>query len=63
MEAPRLGVKSEPQLLAYITAAASWDLSHASDLHHSSGQHQILNPMSEARDRTGNLMVPSRIHF
>ena len=29
----------------------------------SSWQHQILNPLSEARDRTCNLMVPSRIRF
>ena len=33
------------------------------DLHHSSQQRQILNPLSEARDRTDNLMVPSWIHF
>ena len=26
-------------------------------------QHQILNPLSKARDRTHNLMVPSRIRF
>ena len=30
---------------------------------HSSRQRQILNPLSEARDRTCNLMVPSRIFF
>ena len=35
----------------------------AASLHHNSGQHQILNPLSEARDRTGNLMVPGQIHF
>ena len=28
------------------------------DLHHSSQQHWILNPLSEARDRTRNFMVP-----
>ena len=33
------------------------------DLHHSSWQRWILNPLSEARDRTRNLMVKSRIHF
>ena len=32
-------------------------------LHHSSWQHRILNPLSEARDQTHNLMVPSWIHF
>uniref|UniRef100_A0A4X1T5W0 Uncharacterized protein n=1 Tax=Sus scrofa TaxID=9823 RepID=A0A4X1T5W0_PIG len=40
-----------------------WDPSRVCDLHHSSPQHQILNPLSEARDRTCNLMVPSRIRF
>ena len=30
-------------------------------LHHSSGQRQILNPLSEARDGTHNLMVPGWI--
>ena len=40
--------------------AATWDPNHVYD--HSSGQRQILNPLSEARDRTHNLMVPSRIH-
>ena len=32
-------------------------------LHHSSQQHQILNPWSKARDRTCILMVPSWIRF
>ena len=31
------------------------------DLHHSSQQCWILNPLLKARDRTRNLMVPSRI--
>ena len=31
--------------------------------HHSSWQHRILNPPSEAMDQTHNLMVPSRICF
>ena len=35
--------------------------SYICDLHHSSQQHQILNPLSEARDQTYNLMVPSWI--
>ena len=50
MEVPRPGVKSELQLPAYATATAMWDLSHACDLHHSSQECQILNPLSEARD-------------
>ena len=63
MEVPRLGVKSELQLPAYTTATAILDPSHVCDLYHSSRQHQILNLLSEARDRTHELMVPSWIHF
>ena len=54
----RLGVESE---LAYATATQ--DLSHVFNLHHSSRQHQILNPRSEARDPTHILMDPSQIHI
>ena len=50
MEAPRLGLESELQLLAYATATATWDPSHVCDLHHSSWQHQIPNLLREARD-------------
>ena len=32
-------------------------------LHHSSGQHQILNPLREASDGTQNVLVPSWIRF
>uniref|UniRef100_A0A8D2ABT1 ABC-type glutathione-S-conjugate transporter n=1 Tax=Sus scrofa TaxID=9823 RepID=A0A8D2ABT1_PIG len=35
--------------------------SHVCDLHHSSRQHRILNPLSEARDRTCHLFSPSQI--
>ena len=35
----------------------------AAGLHHGSRQRQILNPLSEARDRTCNLMDTSRIRF
>ena len=55
MEVPRLGVKSKLQLPAYTTATATQDPSHTCDLHRSSQQHQILNPLSEARDQTGIL--------
>ena len=34
-----------------------------SDLHHSSWQCRILNPLSKARDRTCVLMDASQIHF
>ena len=50
MEVPRLGVQSELQLLACTTATATQDLSHICDLHHSSRQHGILNPLSRAGD-------------
>ena len=63
MEVPRLGVKLEPQLPAYTTATAMPDPSHVCDLHHSSQQHGIPNPLSEARDQTHNLIVASQIRF
>ena len=47
----------EPQLQAYTTATAMWDLSRVCDLHPSSGKCQILNPLSEARDQTRILMA------
>ena len=50
MEVPRLGVELKLELPAYTTATATQDLRHVCDLHHSSRQHQILNPLSEARD-------------
>ena len=62
VEIPRLGLKLELQLPAYATATATRDLSHVCDLQHSSWQRQILNPLKEARDRTCNLMVTSRVH-
>ena len=61
MKVPRLGVKLELQLLAHATATATQDPSHVCDLHHSSWHHQILNPLSKARDLTGILMDPSRV--
>ena len=63
MEVPRLVVELEMQLLAYTTAASTPDLRHVCNLHHSSQQRWILNPLSEARDRTCNLMVPNQIRF
>ena len=61
MEVPRLETESELQLPAYVTATATQDPSHVCDLHHSSRQHRILNPLSGARDGTWNLTVPSRV--
>ena len=63
MEVPRLGVELELELLAYTTDTAMQDLSHVCDLYHSSQQHQILNPLSEAKDQTYNLMDASQICF
>ena len=54
MEAPRLEVESELQLLAYATATRN--PSCICNLHHSSQQHQTLNPLSEARDQIHILM-------
>ena len=57
MEVPRLGVEQELQLPACATATATLDPSRVFDLHHSSLQCQILNPLSEGRYRTRNLLV------
>ena len=45
------------------TATATWDLSHICDLHHSSWQPLILNPLSQARDRTRILMDTSWVCY
>ena len=45
------------------TATVTWDLNHISDLHHSSQQHHIPNPLSKARDRTHIPMYTCGIHF
>ena len=63
MRVPRLGDELELQLLAYATSTTTQYPSRIFDLHHSSWQCQILNPLSKARDRTHNLMVPSGIRF
>ena len=46
MEVPRLGLKAELQLPAYATAMP--DPSHLCGMR----QHQIFNPLNEARDQT-----------
>ena len=61
MEVPRQGVKLELYLPTYTTAIAMQDPSCICDLQHRSGQHQILNPLSEARDWTCILMDPSQV--
>ena len=62
MKVLRLGVESELQLLAYTTDIAT-DLSRVCDLHHSSWQCRILNPLSRARDQTCILMDTSWICY
>ena len=54
MEVPALGVESELQLPAYTTAAAMPDPSCIHDLHHNWQQHQILNPLSKARNQSAS---------
>jgi len=61
MEVLRLGVKSELQLLACTTDTAIPDPSHIRNLRHSSQQHQILNPLSEARGQSHMLMDTSQV--
>ena len=59
MEVPRLGVELELQLPAYPTGTAMPDTSCTCNLHHSSQQCRIHNPLREARYRTRNLIVAS----
>ena len=63
MEVLRLGVKSELQLPAYTTATGRPDPRHVFDLHHSSWQCWILNPLSQARDCACVLMNTSWVHY
>ena len=60
LDVPRLGVKSEP---AYTTATATPDPSRVCNIHPSSWQCQILNPLREARDQTHVLMDPSQVCY
>ena len=57
MEVSGRGVESMLQLPAYVTATAMPDPSRVCNLQHSSGQHQILNLLNEARDQTCILMA------
>ena len=56
MDIPWLGVRLELHLPAYTTTTPIPNLSWVCDLYHSSRQCQILNPLSEARDRTHILL-------
>ena len=62
MQVPMLGVELKLQRLVYTTAIATQDLSCLSDLHHSSWQRWMLNPLSKARDGAHILMDPSWVH-
>ena len=57
------GSQARGLLRAIARPTATPDPSHVCHLHHSSLQCQNLNPLNEARDRTGSLMVPSQIRF
>ena len=57
------GVELELQLPAYTTTTATRDLSRVCNLHHSSHQRQILNPLREARGWTCILMDARQIRF
>ena len=61
MEAPRLGVESELQLLAYTTFTATWDPSYVFELQHShsSQQRQIPDSLSKAKGGIRILMDTS----
>ena len=49
-------------VFGYTAATATPDLSRICGLHHSLWQCQILDPLSEARDRTHILMDTSGVH-
>ena len=57
------GEKLKLQLLGYTTATGTRDSSRVPNLHHSSWQCQIPDPLSEARNQTHILMDPSWILF
>ena len=61
-EVPRLEIESELHPPAYTTATAMPGLSYIYDLHHSSRQDWIPNPLSKARDPTRILMDTSWVH-
>ena len=63
MEFPRLGVELELEPPACTIATATPNMSGVCDLHHSSWQGQILNLLSEARNRIWVLVDTRQIFF
>ena len=63
MEVPRPEFKSVLHPSANTASTEMPELSHICDLHHSSWQRQILNPLREAKYQTCILMNTSQIHF
>ena len=63
VEFPRLGLKLELQQLAYATATATLDPSRICNLHCSSQQRWIFNPLNKAGDRTHDLMYTSQVCY
>ena len=63
VEVPRPGVELELQLPVYTTAPTMPDPSPVCDLHHTSCQHWILDPLKEARDWICILVDTSRLHY
>ena len=57
MEVSRLGVKWELQLLVYTIATGTRDLSHICDLHHSSQQGQIPDPLPGIEPTSSRMLV------
>ena len=57
------GQNIELYLLAYATTTETQNPSYTCNLHHSSQQYRIFNPLSRARDWTHVLMDTSQIHF
>ena len=63
MKVPKLGVELELHLLGYTTATATWDPSSICNLHFSSQQHWVFNPLIQDRDWTCILMDASPVHL
>ena len=68
MGVPRPGVKSEPQQCGMWSVSATyttamWYVIRICNLHHTSWQHQLPDPLSKTRDWTHTLMDISRVCY